>query len=373
MIIKELNLINFRNYKELDIEFNKRINILYGNNAQGKTNILEGIFVLCLTKSHRLYVDSNLIKNNETFTSLTGIFENSPMDDVKRLSIDKNGKKLEINNNRVKKINDYISNSNIVIFYPEDLNLIKGSPQERRRYLNMELCQLYDNYIIYLNDYNKLLKMRNDYLKKIKFNDNVDLNYFSILTNYLIQRAVSIYEIRKRYFDYLNNIIGKIYYEISGYEDFHLVYKPSVNLDSENTMQLMLDEFKRKYNEELRLGTTIIGPHKDDYYFTLGGNNLKENGSQGQQRMAIIAYKLAEIDLFKEIKGEKPILLLDDVFSELDDGKKNLLLKYIDDDFQVIITTTDLKNINKEILKKSKLFKICDGKIEKIEEVQNGK
>ena len=131
----------------------------------------------------------------------------------------------------------------------------------------------------------------------------------------------------------------------------------------------MLEEFKKKYNDEVRLGTTVIGPHKDDYYFTLDNNNLKENGSQGQQRMSIIAYKLAEISLFKNIKGEKPILLLDDVFSELDDIKKNLLLKYIDDDFQVIITTTDLKNINENILKKAKLIKICDGKIE---EVQNG-
>lgn len=369
MIIKKLNLTNFRNYDNLEIEFNKKINIIYGNNAQGKTNILEGIFVLCLTKSHRLYVDSNLIKHNQEFTNLIGIFENKPIDDVKKLSINNSGKKLELNNNHVKKINDYIINSNIIIFYPEDLNLIKGSPQERRRYLNVELSQLYNNYIIYLNDYNKLLKMRNDYLKKIKFNENVDLNYFSILTNYLIQRSVSIYEIRKKYFEDLNKIIGDIYYEISGYKDFKLIYKPSVNLDSNDVQKTMLEEFKKRYNDEVRLGTTVIGPHKDDYYFTLDNNNLKENGSQGQQRMSIIAYKLAEISLFKNIKGEKPILLLDDVFSELDDIKKNLLLKYIDDDFQVIITTTDLKNINENILKKAKLIKICDGKIE---EVQNG-
>lgn len=369
MLIKKLNLVNFRNYDNLEIEFNDKLNIIYGNNAQGKTNILEGIFVLCLTKSHRVYVDNNLIKHNKDFTSLTGTFFKSPINDVKKLSINSNGKKLEINNNHVKKINDYISNSNIIIFYPEDLNLIKGSPQERRRYLNVELCQLYDNYINYLNDYNKLLKMRNDYLKKIKFNENVDYNYFSILTNYLIQRSSSIFKIRKKYFEYLNKKLENIYYEISGYNNFKIIYKPSVNLDNDDVEKLMLDEFKKRYNDEVRLGTTIIGPHKDDYYFMLDGNNLKENGSQGQQRMAIISYKLAEIDLFKKEKGEKPILLLDDVFSELDDTKKNLLLKYIDDDYQVIVTTTDLKNISENILKKAKLFKICDGKIE---EVQNG-
>lgn len=369
MIIKQLNLTNFRNYDNLEIKFNKTINIIHGNNAQGKTNILEGIFVLCLTKSHRLYVDNNLIKHNEIEAHLKGIFFNSPIDDVKKMSINKNGKTLEINNNRVKKINDYIANSNIIIFYPEDLNLIKGSPQERRRYLNVELCQLYNNYIVYLNDYNKLLKMRNDYLKKIKLNENVDFNYFSILTNYLIQRAVSIYEIRKKYFDFINEIIDKIYYEISEYNNFKIVYKPSIDLSKDNIEELMKLEFKRKYNDEVRLGTTIIGPHKDDYFFMLDDENLKENGSQGQQRMAIIAYKLAEIKLFNDLKGEKPILLLDDVFSELDDIKKNLLLKYIDDDYQVIVTTTDLKNISKNILKKAKLIKICDGKIE---EVQNG-
>ena len=369
MLIKSLELVNFRNYDNLFINFSPKLNIIYGNNAQGKTNILEGIYTLCLTKSHRLYVDNNLIKNGMEFTRLNGIFENNVLDKNLKLLINEKGKTLEKNNNKIKKINEYVSESNIIIFYPEDLNLIKGSPLERRRYLNIQLSQLYSDYMVNLNDYNKLLKMRNDLLKKLKSNYIVDLNYFSIITNYLIDRAINIFNLRKKYFEEINKYSSKIYEQISGYKNFKLIYKPNIDLDIENMKEYLLEIFKKKYNDEIKFGTTLIGPHKDDYSFELDNTNLKELGSQGQQRMAILTLKLSEIEIFKNLKNEKPILLLDDVFSELDDIKKNLLLKYIDDDMQVIITTTDLNNIDKKILENAKLFEIENAKIINIREV----
>ena len=362
MILKNLELINFRNYEKIKLDFSEKINIIYGDNAQGKTNILEGIYVLCLTKSHRPYVDDNLIKIDKDFLKITGNFASDILDKKQVIIINNKEKNLEINNQKIKKINEYISNSNIIIFYPEDLNLIKGSPNDRRRFLNIELCQLYNTYVINLNEYNKLLKIRNDCLKKLKLNLSIDNSYFNIITDYLIQKSEIIYNYRKKYFEKINKICLSIYKKISGYNKFKIIYKP--NFIPNNDYQLeMKNLFKEKYFEEVKTGNTIIGVHKDDFIYEIENCNLKEFGSQGQQRMAILAHKLSEIQLFKDEKGETPILLLDDVFSELDDKKKNLLLKYIDDDMQVIITTTDLNNIEEKIIKKSKLFKIKNGNL----------
>lgn len=369
MIVKKLELINFRNYDNVLIEFSPNLNIIYGNNAQGKTNILEGIYTLCLTKSHRLYVDNNLIKNGTNFTRLNGSFDDGILDKNLKLIIDEKGKLLEKNNNKIHKINEYVSESNIIIFYPEDLNLIKGSPLERRRYLNIQLSQIYNEYMLNLNHYNKLLKIRNDLLKKLKNNLYIDNNYFKVVTESLITKAINIFNFRKNYFEEINKYSNKIYEQISNYKNFKLIYKPNIDLDNENINQYLISLFKEKYNDEVRSGTTLIGPHKDDYYFELDDVNLKELGSQGQQRMAILTLKLSEIEIFKNLKNQKPILLLDDVFSELDDIKKNLLLKYIDEEMQVIITTTTLDNINKKILDKAKLFEIENGKIKSIKEV----
>lgn len=359
MIIKQLELTNFRNYDNLKINFSPKLNIIYGNNAQGKTNILEGIYTLCLTKSHRLYVDNSLIKNGFGFTRLVGTFEDALLDKKLKLFIDEKGKQIEKNNNKVKKINEYVLESNIIIFYPEDLNLIKGSPIERRRYLNIELSQLYSDYMVNLNNYNKLLKIRNELLKKVKKGLIIDFNYFKIVTDCLIDKALIVCSLRKKYFEEINKYTEKIYKKISGYSNFKIIYTPSITLENKSNI---LNLFKEKYNEEIKIGSTLLGPHKDDFYFDLNGN-LKEQGSQGQQRMAILTLKLSEIEMFKLLKKQNPILLLDDVFSELDDDKKNLLLKYIDDNMQVIITTTELNNINKKILEKAKLFEIENGKL----------
>ena len=362
MYLKNLKIQNFRNYDTLNIELNKNLNIIYGKNGQGKTNLLESIYVLAMTKSHRSYIDNNLIKVNKKFFKING---NLYIDKIKtklEIMYDNKNKILKLDNNEIKKISNYISKMNIIIFYPDDLNLIKGSPSERRKFLNSEISQLSGEYLIILNDYYKLLKMRNDYLK----NNNIDLNYLDILTNYLIEKAIIIYKMRKKFIDKLNEKITSIYKNISNLDNLKINYKTSFNIKNYDKIELKKQlkcEFNKIRKKEIKNKITLIGPHRDDLEFLIDYQNLKIYGSQGQQRMAILAIKIAEIEIIKKYKDNYPILLLDDVFSELDKIKKNNLLKYIEKNIQTIITTTDLTNISKKIREKAKLIKIENGKI----------
>ena len=373
MILKQINLVNFRNYENLKLKFYKGINILYGSNAQGKTNLLESIYYLGLTKSHRPIIDNNLIMNGKNSSNIEGIINNGKLDKKLKINFDSNNKKLFIDNNQIKKVSDYISNLNIIIFCPDDLELIKLSPQVRRKYLNMELSQLYSNYYIVLNEYTKLLKIRNNYLKKYNKKEIVDDNYFDILTNYLVDKAILIYKMRYKFINKINDYCTIIYKNIMNIDNFKIIYKPNIdnlNIFDENFKNNLLNIINKNKEIDIKFSCTLIGPHKDDFEFYLGEKNLKLYGSQGQQRAAVLVLKLSEIELFKKYKEETPILLLDDIFSELDDSKKNNLLKYIVKDIQTIITTTDLNNLDKKLIKKSKIFKIEQGKVEKIKEVK---
>lgn len=366
MYIKNISLMNFRNYAKQKINFSKGINIIYGNNAQGKTNLLESIYVLALTKSHRSFIDNNLIKENEETSKVEGNITINNINSNFQIIINKKNKKLRIDKDEIKKISDYISKLNIIIFYPEDLELIKGAPGNRRRFLNLELSQLYPEYLILLNNYNRILKMRNDYIKLICTGSTSDYNYFDILTDYLIEQAIKIYQYRDKFILELNELSSKIFKNISNFDYFCIKYKNSIlfeNYDSIYIKKKMKEYFNNNFDREIKLKTTIIGPHKDDIEFYIDNFNLKNYGSQGQQRMAVLALKIAEIDLFYQKKKQYPILLLDDVFSELDDQKKNNLLNYITEKMQTIITTTDLKNIDDSIIEKSKLIEIENGKI----------
>ena len=373
MILKQINLVNFRNYEKLKLKFNKGINILYGSNAQGKTNLLESIYFLGLTKSHRPIIDNNLIMNGKTTSNIEGIINNGKLDKKLNINFDSSNKKLFIDNNQIKKVSDYISNLNIIIFCPDDLELIKLSPQVRRKYLNMELSQLYSNYYIVLNEYTKLLKIRNNYLKKYNKHEPVDDNYFDILTNYLVDKAILIYKMRYKFINKINDYCENIYKNIMNIDNFKIIYKPNINdlnIFDENIKNNLLNIINKNKDMDIKLCCTLIGPHKDDFEFYLNDKNLKLYGSQGQQRAAVLTLKLSEIELFKKYKENTPILLLDDIFSELDDNKKNNLLKYIVKDIQTIITTTDLNNLDNKLIKKSKIYKIEQGKVEKIKEVK---
>lgn len=371
MYLKRIYLSKFRNYDELLLDLNHGINIIIGENGQGKTNLLESIYVLALTKSHRSFIDNNLIKKNYNYCQIKGIVQDENIESTYEIELRNKNKILKIDGDIIKTISNYISKVNIIIFYPDDLELIKGSPNIRRRFLNIEISQLNNKYINILSEYNKVLKLRNNYIKSIYETKTVDKSYFDILNDYYIKAAVDIYVMRYQFIEILNKYSQDIFYNISGLTHFFIKYKTSFkfeNFDKEKMIQLMKDKIDNMYETEIRLKSTILGPHKDDIEFYIGDKNIKNFGSQGQQRMAVLALKLAEIHIFKEKTGKYPILLLDDVFSELDDEKKNNLLKYIKNDIQTIITTTELSNIDEQIKLNSKIIEIKEGKITTEEE-----
>lgn len=365
MIIKNIEMHWFRNYEYLKIELNDKINIIYGQNGQGKTNLLESIYVLGLTSSHRSYTSDNLIKSGKDKAIIKGKIKKEISYNLE-IDLSKTKKTVKIDNNVITKLSDYIEKMNIIIFSSEDLDLIKGSPGDRRKYFNLELSQISSNYYQTLNDFHKLLKIRNELLKDLSMGIKIDLNYFDILTEYLINKSIFIYQMRQKYVEKLNKICSTIYENISNIKGFNIEYKPSINLisfDTEEIKNELKKTYQNNYEKEIKLKTTLYGPHRDDFIFNIESNSVKEFGSQGQQKMAVIALKLSEIEIFKDYKQTSPIILLDDVFSDLDNIKKNNLLNYIDCDMQVIITTTNLDSIDKKLLSKAKLIHIENGKI----------
>lgn len=367
MILKNIKLVNFRNYNKVELNLNENINILYGNNGQGKTNILESIYVLCITKSHRSFIDHNLIKDTESNSKLSGTIVENGINYNLEVKINKTNKKVMLDNKEVKKLSSYIEKMSIIIFYPDDLDLIKGGPSVRRRYMNLELAQLNPNYLNNLTEYNKLLKIRNDLLKQPTY----DENYFEIVTNYLVDKGTQIYIDRNKFINSINEKISTVYESLSEISKFNIFYKNNIKDISENNKEvsrIYKTKLEKVYSVERKLGMTIIGPHRDDIEFFIDKFDLKRYGSQGQQRMAVLSLKLSEIELFKKYKNSVPILLLDDVFSELDNNKKNNLLKFISKDIQTIITTTDLKNIDDKLLKNALILKVNEGNIEEVKE-----
>jgi len=368
MVLDNISLVNFRNYSKLNINFSKSINILIGDNAQGKTNILEAIYVLAITKSHRAMIDSSIIKENEQFCKLKGKVNINNLSRNLEFFLSNNEKKVSINNKQIKRLTDYISKFNIIIFTPDDLDLIKGSPGVRRKFLNVEIGQLDNNYLNILNDYNKLLKTRNEYLKRITNKKGLNEKYLEVLTDKLIEKAIYIYQKRFEFIGLLNERINLIYSDIMNRDNLSIKYSNNLNIkefDSDAIKEILQNKFKNNLSKEILLGTTLNGPHKDDIIFRLNENDIKTYGSQGQQRACILSVKLAEISIFKNKTNEMPLVLLDDIFSELDDTKKNNIIKYINKDMQVIITTTDLNQINEELLINSYIYKVQNGIVER--------
>ena len=234
MYIKSINLINFRNYKKLTVSFNKGINIIYGQNAQGKTNLLESIYVLGITKSHKNVPEINLIRKDTNYFLLKGKLKKDKIATDLEIYTDENKKILKRDSDNIKKVSDYISTMNIIIFTPDDLEIIKSSPQIRRKFLDTELSQLYSDYYIVLNEYKKLLKMRNDYLKKIIKNKLLDKIYFDTLTSLLIDKSIIIYKMRAKFVEKINNHCSKIYEDIMNLKKFKIVYKNSIDIDLKN-------------------------------------------------------------------------------------------------------------------------------------------
>lgn len=358
MYLKTLKINNFRNINSIDINLNKNINIFIGKNAQGKTSILESIYVLSLTKSFKTLLNNELIRKNESFSKICGTFKIGNREKNLEIVLSKDNKTLKINKSLENKVSAYVSLVNIIIFTPDDMEIVKSSPSVRRRMLNIELCQLYSSYLVKLNEYNKILKMRNEYLRN--YNDNIDFNYLDIITDHLIERAICIMEYRRLFLEKINSFIDDVYYKIMKVHGLKVVYESSLDsCDSE-----VLRKFYRdNYAYDCFRKTTNYGVHRDDFSFYLNDDDLKIYGSQGQQRVAVLAFKLSEIFIFKEIRGSYPIVLFDDIFSELDVERRKNLLRFIKSDIQFIITTTDLNNISSKIIDRANVYKISNGKV----------
>lgn len=359
MILEKLELKHFRNYDNLSISFNKNINIFIGNNAQGKTNILESVYVLAITKSHRLNLDLNLIKKDYKCAKIKGTLKKKGNDLNTELEviINTKGKKASVNKNPARRISDYISIFNVIIFHPDDLEILKGSPSERRRFLNVEIGQLDNKYLSLLNSYNSILKNRNEYLKRINI-DHYDKNYLDIITDQLVNCAVKIYKYRQDFISDINDALKRANEKIKGLESIELKYETSISLSESDLKEALLIKFRSNLQREIIMAQTLIGPHRDDFVFFVNGKNIKDFGSQGQQRMSVLSLKLAEIEIFKAKKGEYPVLLLDDVFSELDNKKRHNVIKYLNKRMQIMITTTDINDIDKSILKNASIFTV---------------
>lgn len=363
MKIQNLNLKNFRNYNKLDISFNDKLNIIIGNNAQGKTNILEAIYYLSITKPISINNDKSIIMRDKEGTSISTVVVDKDSSNKLTVNVTSNGKKLLINSNEIKKHSDFIGKLKVILFTPDSLGIIKEGPGNRRRFLNIEISQLYVRYINILNEFNVILKQRNEYLKIIR-EGNYNKEYMNILNEKFISLSIDIYKYRKKFIDLLNRYIGSIFKDISSYEGLSLRYITNIDLsDMNNIEKVLMEKIDVGFNREVVYGSTLIGPHRDDFSFILEDNDLLLYGSQGQLKMAVLALKLAEIEVFKDICGENPVILLDDLFSELDINKRNKVINYLNKDMQTIITTTDLSNVDEEYINNSYIFEIENGAV----------
>lgn len=359
MQISNLKLVNFRNYEKLEISFNDHLNLIYGNNGMGKTNLVEAICVLALTRTFRAVVDKNLIYRDKNVLKIEGNVKNNYSNNYKVIISDE-GKKVKINNNKVAKISDYISKINVVIFNPDDLRIIKDTPSIRRKNMNIELSQIDVIYLQNLNMYNKILKQRNSYLKTMAINANTSSDYLDILTKKLIEYGIKINKQRFEYYELINSFIGGFYNKITNSSNLKIKYISDYNDMTENDL---IEKYKKNLKKDLFIGKTSFGIHHDDIEFYLDDLNLKIYGSEGQQKNAIISLKLSELEIINKKKNDYPILILDDLFSELDKEKINNIVKLLNDSIQTFITTTNIENIDSKLFNNCKIIKIENGQI----------
>lgn len=357
MYLESLELNNFRNYDFLDIHFDKGTNILYGDNAQGKTNILEAIFLSATTKSHKGSKDREIIRFGQEDSHIRTYLQK---EDV-QYKIDMHlrmakSKGIAINGQKIKKASQLLGLMNVVFFSPEDLSIIKNGPAERRRFVDMELCQLDDFYLYNLNHYNKIVNQRNSLLKEISFQPGLR-DTLSIWDAQLVSFGSKIIERRKLFVEQLNEIIKTIHDKLSGgREEIEIVYQPDVTIeDFEEKCRLNQDK-------DIRYKQTTTGPHRDDFCFMANEIDIRKFGSQGQQRTAALSLKLSEIEIVKKIAKDNPILLLDDVLSELDSNRQNYLLNSIGD-IQTIITCTGLDEFINNRFEINKIFNVVNGSV----------
>ena len=359
MFIKRLQMLNYRNYNVLDISLGPHVNVFMGDNAQGKTNILEGIYYCAFARSHRTSKDRELINWNSDNALLSVTVGRERLDKRIDISILKDGKKaIQINKIKIKKIGELFGNFNVVMFSPEDLKIIKDSPGVRRKFIDMELCQLNPKYYYNLVQYNKVLNERNSILR----NRNINKDILDVYDMQLVEFGYNIIMDRLEYIEKLNKYSAKIHSDItSGKERIEFKYISTIK-DLENIRENFYSLLEKNRVRDCERGITSVGPHRDDFNVLINDIDTKSYGSQGQQRTAVLTIKFSSLKIIKELTGEYPVLLLDDVLSELDFSRKRYVLSTIGD-IQTIITCTGIEDLYEYLDDKSKVFKVKDGEI----------
>lgn len=360
MYIKEIELKDFRNYKELRTSFSKNVNIFLGNNAQGKTNLLEGIYLNAMAKSFKTTKDKELIRFGEEFCKIKTIAFFDDDEHSTEIVINKEGKKgVKLDGVKISRTSELLERIFIIIFSPEDLKIVKDEPEKRRKFINRELCQIKPGYYNDLNNYKRVLKQRNTYLKE----ERIESSILDIWDHELARYGSKVIARRNEFIKRINEISKEIHKNISGgKENLELNYEPNISFSSELESDFY-EIISSNRNDDIRNRTTGRGPHKDDLKISADGIDLRKYGSQGQQRTAALSLKLSEIKLIEEEMGEKPILLLDDVLSELDNDRQNFLIHSLGGN-QLFITTTDISGKVARQLPEGKVFKITSGQID---------
>lgn len=359
MFIKKIQMLNYRNYKSLNITLGKNVNVFMGDNAQGKTNILEAIYYCAFAKSHRTSKDKELINWDSENAYISVLVGKDRLDKNIDINILKDGRKaIRINKIKVSKIGELFGNFNVVMFSPEDLRIIKDSPGVRRRFIDMELCQLDSKYYYNLVQYNKILNERNVLLK----NKKLDRDILDIYDIQLAKFGSVIIKERLKYIYKLNYYGKNIHSDISsGKEEIEFKYISTIR-DFENIENNFYELLSKNRSKDIDKGSTSVGPHRDDFTVLINDIDSKSFGSQGQQRSAVLTIKFSSLKIIKELTCEYPVLLLDDVLSELDFNRKRYILSTIGE-IQTIITCTGIEDLTSYLDDSSRVFKVKDGDI----------
>lgn len=368
MYLEGIELKNYRNYETVKLSFSPSINVLIGENAQGKTNLVESIYFLAMSRSHRSPRDRELIRWDSDFAKVNGQLIKKSHSVPLEIVLSKRGKIAKMNHLEQRKLSDYIGQLNVILFAPEDLSLVKGSPSVRRRFIDMELGQMNKIYLHHLTQYQRVLKQRNQFLKKAKYDRKHDALYLDILTEQLATEGAEVLYHRYRFVKQLTKWAQEVQTDISnGKEELRISYKTTSSVSDKMSKEELLSQLQKDYEkakeQEIDQGTTTLGPHRDDLVFYVNEKNVQTYGSQGQQRTTALSLKLAEIEIMYEMAGEYPILLLDDVLSELDDSRQTHLLNAIQNKVQTFITTTSLDGVQMDLLQNPRIFKVENGEI----------
>lgn len=357
MIIKSLELSNYRNYHTVSLKFDKGINILYGDNAQGKTNILEAMYVCSTTKSHRGSKDREIIRLGQDESHIRMFTEKDDIPHKIDMHLKKNKPKgIAIDGIPIKKSGELLGFIHIVFFSPEDLSIIKNGPAERRRFIDMELCQLDKVYLYNLSKYNKIVAQRNNLLKQISYSNGLR-DTLEVWDQQLVICGKEVINARQQFICQLNEIIFGIHKKLSGgREELIVQYEPNVTAD------VLEEKLRKSIDRDIQTRITTVGPHRDDIVFMIDNIDIRRYGSQGQQRTSALSLKLAEIELVRRVIKDEPILLLDDVLSELDRNRQTYLLDSIDN-IQTFVTCTGLEEFVNQRIRINKTFEVVEGTV----------